>query len=348
MAPSRYTSFVTVLLSCFLLFLGGCFPFACQPTESRALFAADSLSRSFAETIPVDTLETLWESQGDIETKLVYPRTVRFGPDSTLFVSDVEAHQILEFRDDGTLHRVHSSISYDAPYIIGVQPDTILILNPTARRIDYTTPSGSNELFKIPEDYMGQQVLQYATASDSTIYYKAIAENQGGYIASHSLDGRVLQKTLLPDPYWRYAGMLRTWGDTLISMSAYKPMVDLVHTNGRLDSLVLYGFDSPMLSRSRAFTMGNIAQPPLLYSSAAPAGDLLFILNLRPGWLRVDVFGRNGTLTHRLVQTSPGFNKDFYPIDIDARMTPAGAYELAIAYLEPEPKVTLYNWHPGE
>ena len=346
MSPCHSKQSASVVLLGLLFMISGCLPFSCQPREPRALFPADSLSRQFAELSAVDTLATVWESRGGVETPLVYPRTVRFGAEGKIFVSDVETNAIFEFNPDGLVGQIYTSISYDSPYIIGVKQDTILVLNPTARRVDFTTVEGSNFHIKLPEDDAGLRGLQYATTSEENMYYKVIAEDFQGYIAKLSPDGEVIQRTLLPDPHWRYAGMIRMWGSSLISLSAYRPVVDILSPNGSLDSLALIGFDSPMLARSRAFALGQIRQPPLLYSSAAPSGDSLFVLNLRPGWLRVDVFNREGTLAKRLVQEEPDFNKNFYPIDIDVRTTSEGVIELAIAYLKPEPKLTLYTWTP--
>ena len=64
--------------------------------------------------------------------------------------------------------------------------------------------------------------------------------------------------------------------------------------------------------------------------------------------MRVDVFNRTGKITHRLVQDAPAFSQDFYPIDLDVRMDSSGTYELAIAFVEPEPRLALYRWNPTE
>ena len=344
MTPSRFRRLSSYLILGLLLTVSGCFPFSCQPRESRALFPSDSLSRQLAEAIAVDTLTTLWETRGNSDHPLSYPRTVRFGTRGTIYVSDAKTNKILEFLpEDGTLERVHTSISYDTPYIVGIRQDTILVLNPTARRIDFTVGDETALHTKLPED-PSTEGLRYATASDDHIYIKLLGENFDGYVAQLNHAGATVKKIPVSRPHWRYAGLMRMWGDSLISFSGFRPVIDIMDGGDALDSLALVGFDSPMLARSRAYALGYTRQPPLLYSSAAPLSDLIFVLNLRPGWLRIDVFDQEGNLVNRLVQEGPGFNKNFYPIDIDVRMNSEGIFELAVAYVEPEPKITLYSW----
>ena len=108
--------------------------------------------------------------------------------------------------------------------------------------------------------------------------------------------------------------------------------------------MALLGFDSPMLRRTFAFRQGDARQAPLLSSSAAPAGDRLFVLNMRPGWLRLDVYDRAGRLQHVLVEADPAYNKQFYAIDLAVRMLDGGGYQIAIAVVEPVPEIRLYRW----
>lgn len=291
---------------------------------------------------------TMWETRGSSDDPLLYPRTVRFGNQGSIYASDARTNKILEFAsENGALEQVLTSISYDTPYIIGIRQDTILVFNPTARRIDFTVNEETALHTRLPDEQTIEGELQYATASENHIYFKLIGEQFDGYIAQLNHSGEVVQKTDLPQPHWRYAGMLRTWGDSLVSLSGFRPVLDIWVPQTRMDSVALKGFDSPMLARSRAFALGQIRQPPLLYSSAAAFDDRLFVLNLRPGWLRIDVFDTEGNLMNRLVQEGPGFNKNFYPIDIDARITEEGIFELVVAYVEPEPKISLYTWMPG-
>ncbi len=297
-----------------------------------------------AELTPIDTLSLVWETTGDSDKPLQYPRTVRFGQDSTIYVSDVQNNAIYEFYADGILNRVHESPLFSFPYLVGVQGDTLLVLNPDEQRIDFIRNEQSVFQISTPEDVPEAQRLQYAVIEGEKIYYKVIGEDFDGYIARLDMSGNVLQKTNLEGPLWRHAGMLRVWGDSLISLCAYRPVADVVRPGGTLDTLQLSGFDSPMLPRSRAFMLGEIDEPPLLSPSAAVAGDMLYALNVRPGWLRIDQFDRNGQLEKRLVQDTPAFSKAFYPIDLDVRVLADSTVEIAVLYIEPEPKVSLYRF----
>ena len=121
-----------------------------------------------------------------------------------------------------------------------------------------------------------------------------------------------------------------------------------------LDSLTLRGFDSPMLSRTRLFTLDELTQPPLLSSSAVAVGERLFVLNMRPGWLRVDVYDRSGELQYILTQPDPQFNTDYFPTDLAVRIAIKGdganasgsgtVYELAVSVYKPEPRIDRFLW----
>lgn len=345
MAPSPIRPSYSFLLLCLLFTISGCLPFSCQRSQPRALFPADSLSRQFAETTSIDTLRTVWETTGGSDIQFTYPRTVRFDSLGQIFVSDAQNNEVYKvLLEDGTIDRVYTSISYETPYLIGIRQDTLLIFNPNSRRIDYTVGNETQLYIQLPPDESSLDRLQYVVASEDHIYYKVLDKDFEGYIAQVSNAGQILNKTIVPNPYWRYAGGLHVWNDELVSLSAYRPFVDFIGESNTLDSLALFGFDSPMLARSRAFVFGDVRQPPLLYSSAAPLNELLFVLNLRPGWLRIDVFDSEGRLKHRLVQQEPGFNKEFYPVDIDVRYSAEGVVDLIIAYIKPEPKISLYSW----
>ena len=347
MAPSPVRPFSSFLVVCLLFTISGCLPFSCQRNEPRALFPADSLSRQYAESTSIDTLITVWETEGGSDIELVYPRTVRFDSLGNIFASDAQNNEIYKFlREDGVIDHVYTSISYETPYLVGIREDTILVFNPSLRRIDYTVGDETQLYVQLPSDESGPDRLQYVIATEDDIYYKVIEKDFPGYIAKVDRKGNIESKTEIPTPYWRFAGALRMWNNELLSLSAYRPFIDFIDESNALDSLALFGFDSPMLARSRAFVLGNTRQPPLLYSSAATLNDYLFVLNLRPGWLRIDVFDTEGTLKHRLVQQEPGFNKEFYPIDIDARISEEGGIELIVAYIKPEPKLSLYSWMP--
>ena len=345
----QFRRFSHISLPLFLLLLtaiSGCFPTACQRRESRALFPADSLSRQIAEQTAIDTLAVLWETTGSFDHPFEYPRTVRYDTTGILYVSDAQANKIFEYEPAGVLHRIHSSPIYTIPYLAGIRGDTLLVFNPETRRIDFTIDGRSVSHTSLPDPLPDSQGLQYASSDGSSLHYKLLGEDFAGYIKFLDDKGTEQKRIPLPGPHWRHAGQLRMWGDSLLSLSAFRPVVDIVTPAGELDSLALVGFDSPMLSRSRSFILGDVHEPPLLSPSAAATGDMLFAINLRPGWLRIDAFDRSGRLQRRLVQRDPDFSKAFYPIDLDVRKTEDGEYELAVVFVEPEPKMVVYRWVP--
>jgi hypothetical protein len=99
-----------------------------------------------------------------------------------------------------------------------------------------------------------------------------------------------------------------------------------------------------MLARRHAFLKGDTHESPLLSPAAAPAGDWLFVLNLRPGWLRIDVYDRAGRLQHILTQADPGYDKQFYPIDLAVQQDTPGVFDIAVALVNPVQELRRYRW----
>ena len=344
--PSRLPTFSPSLAAALLLVLAGCLPSSCRRTETRALFPSDSLSREIASRTSVDTLRLMWDVQGTETAPLAYPRTVLFGEEGTVYVGDAERNSLFVFGADGRFQEEIAPKGLDVPYLAGHQGDTVVVFNAGTGRFDFV--AGGNVVRGVNlEAAPPEQALQYGAYWQGELYYKAVGEDVEGYVARLGADGEVAEQRKLPGPYWRHAGFLRSWGDSLLSLSGYRPVIDVVTEKGgslRLDTLGLTGFDSPMLSRSRLFTLGEVYDAPLLTASAAAAGDLLFALNMRPGWLRVDVYDRRGRLQHVLVQENPRVDKNFFPTDLAARRTSEGTYEIAVVVPEPVPRVALFRW----
>lgn len=332
----------------FLFVLSGCLPHSCDRTETRALMPADSLSRQMASRVEVDTLNQIWMSDA---SELAYPRTIRFTGADQIYVSDVESHRLFAFGTDGAMMETVDGDDLHFPYLIGVRGDTALVFNPARHRIDFVAGGAVVRSIDTPsgEALPRRQPLQYAAAADSALFVKIVGEEFDSYIARLGPEGQIQERFELQGPFWRFAGQLRPWGDSLVSLSGYRPVVDVLPAEAQqIDTLRLHGFDSPMLSRSRLFLAGEVDEAPLLSASAAAAGDLLFVLNMRPGWLRIDAFDRQGRLQHRLVQPNPRarMNTDYYPVDLDVRRVQGGAYEFAVAVAKPEPRIELYRWRP--
>ncbi|MEM1125805.1 MAG: hypothetical protein AAGI71_04070 [Bacteroidota bacterium] len=329
-----------------LLILSGCLPYGCNRQDSRELFPADSLSRAVAEQVPVDTLTVRWSSTGPEETPLAFPRTVQFGPGEALHVADPELSAILVFEPDGRVRTVLAEGAFEVPFLAGQRGDTLVVFDPVARSLGLLAEGTVVRRIPTPDDVPEQGPLQYAAAGPGGYYVKTLGEDVDGSIARLEPGGAVATRTPLPGPHWRHAGLLRTYGDSLISLSGFRPVIDVLTPEGQLDTLSLVGFDSPMLARSRLFMLGEKHQAPLLTESAALAGDQLFVLNMRPGWVQIDVFGLDGRLRHRLTQPNPQARRNFYPRDLAARLRPDGSYDLAVIFSDPDPSVTLYRWRP--
>ena len=336
---------IAALLALFVL--AGCLPSSCSRDVSRELLPQDSLSRRMAQDVPIDTLQHVWTTREQEAPALSYPRTVRFGPDNRLFVSDAEHNAVFVFSRQGAVVDTLRSPSFSHPYLAGFQGDTLVVFSPDAHRFDFIS-DGTVVRSMTPSvaDTLRKNTLQYALAGEAGIYYKAVSEDYGGFISRLTSDGSLQGRRALPGPYWHYAGQLREWDGRILSLSGFRPMLHVIegpppHT---LDSLRLLGFDSPMMHRTRAYIQGEIRKAPLLSAAADPAGALLFALNMRPGWLRVDAFGRDGRLRHRMVEATPGFRKDFYPIDVAARRIGPGRYEIAVVAVEPRAMLSLYRW----
>lgn len=330
-----------------LLFLGltGCLPSSCHRQDSRALFASDSLSRQVAASVPVDTLILRWESNGSEEHPLEFPRTVLLGSGSAshVYVSDVERSSVFVFDSAGSLIR-EVRAGFDLPYLAGLRGDTLLVFNPTMRRIDFISGTERVDSLHVQVEVKPDALL-YAGADASDVYFKAASRSAGVYVARLDEGGYVAEKRELPGPDWRHAGFLRIWGDTLLSLSGYRPLVDILprDLSAPADTMALVGFDSPMLARSRSFARGEAKDPPLLTSSAAPAGEYLFVLNMRMGWLQIDVFDRSGRLRSRLSEADSTYHQQYFPQDLAVRQHDHDRFDIVVVFNRPLPRVALYR-----
>jgi len=333
-----------------LLLLTGCLPYSCRPTATEALFPSDSLSRRIAQGVPADTLQRRWTVTGSRTHSLSYPRTVRFTPDGGLAVSDVERNSLFEIGSDGTIEEEIRSDSFAVPYLAGVRCDTLVVFNAGTDRFDFVVEKRRLAGRAVAVERPGPETLVYALATDRSLYLKVTGEEVRPQILRFSAAGRAVARASLPEPYWRRAGGLRAWTDRLVSVSGFRPVVHTLprpfRDGARPDSLSLVGFDSPMLERSYAYARGDVSKPPLMAASAAAVGDRLFVLNLRPGWVQIDAYDRDGGLQRRLIERHDVANRDFYPLDLDARRA-ADGYDFAVTIRSPDPQLRLFHWSAG-
>lgn len=331
--------------------LTGCLPYSCQRQSSDALYPSDSLSRRVAQDTPADTLSRLWSSTGTESHPLEHPRTVRFVEGGRLAVSDVERNSLFRFAADGELTREVDGEGFSTPYLIGTRKNTLVIFNAGTNRIDRVVDGSRDAGRSVSFERPAPKTLVYMLATDTTTYAKVLGQQTDSFIARLNEEGRSVAQVPLEGPHWRYAGFLRAWGDTLVSLSGFRPAVELLpvdfRTGATPDSLALVGFDSPMLERRYTFGQGDATEAPLLTPSAVPVGDRLFVLNLRPGWVQIDVYDRSGRLQQRLIERHEEGNPNFYPLDIDARRSEEG-YVFAVTIRSPEPRLNVYRWRTSQ
>lgn len=330
-----------------LVGLSGCLPSACNRTESRALLPADSLSRGIASELPIDTLIAAGSFAGEM---LAYPRTLGYAPDGRLWVADSELEVLLREAPaaDSFSFDVAAELPGAVPWLAGFHGDTVAVFSPAGHEMLLIAADGTVvDSVRLGGDRPAGGAFTWAAADSAGFYVKVLADEFDGYVARLDRSGTVVGSHPLPGPPWLHAGMLRPWGARVASLRGYLPAID-VWSGARVDSLSLIGFDSPMLSRTRSFLLNDVHQPPLLTASAAPMGERLFVLNMRPGWLRVDVFDASGRLRHILTQPDPEFRQEYFPTDIAVKRLTGGGYELSVSLVQPEARIDRYRWNPGQ
>lgn len=334
----------------FCLVLSGCLPNSCRREEDRSLFAADSASIALAETIAVDTLQIVWQS-GDF----AFPRTLGWGPDGALWVVDAERAQAMAFDSSGTITRL-TETDLEAPYIAGFRDDSLVLFQPSPALFAVYGPGGAAprrlDVPNLPDD---RAMLRYGSVWGDGFVFKGLSETTPPFLLTTDARGGSSQRYALPGPFWRYAGLMKpTANGDLLSLAGFRPVVDrlartsLVDTTATPDTLRFDGFSAPIpiMARARRFVQGEDEEPPLLTASADQAGDLLFVLNMRPGWLRIDAYDASGRLRHVFNESNPQAGKNFYPRDIAVRQRDGG-YDIAVAFTDPEPRVAVYRWTPA-
>ena len=346
MPPSFVRLFLP--LAAVTLFLGGCLPSGCSSGSFDALAPSDSLSRARAAEVPADSLRRVRTVAASESHPMGYPRSVHYQPSGALIVADAERNSLHYLTPEGTYNREVTSSAFDVPYLAGTTGDTLWVFNAGSDAIvgvvdGQVLPDAGFSIQRADE-----ASLVYAAAHPESLYLKVLGEDIGATLHQYDWSGTVQTTRPLDQPYWRYAGFLRVQDDSLWSLSGFRPVVDRfpLDLEGRADTLALRGFDSPMLERSYAFLQGDTHEPPLLIPSATFADGRLFVLNVRSGWVQVDVFGRDGVLQHRLIEADPQPNTDFFPHDLSVHAHSTG-YDIALAVSSPEPAVVTYRWTPG-
>ena len=302
---------------------------------------ADSVSQAIAADISPDTLAPP-TVLGEIH--LEYPRTVLFGNNERIYVSDTKNGHIHVFAPRGKLESSFTLPGIKFPYLAGWRADSLIVFAPEGRRFHLVVDTLS--VMSVTAAKTPENSLHYALASGSRFYLKAVTRDTTHFLWTFDRAGAPIHESVLHGSSWEHAGFLRQFNGKVVSLSGFYPWAlnwseDL--SDGP-DTLRWRGFDSPMLRRTYAFDQGQGRGPPLITSSAAFAGEFWFVLNQRAGWLRVDIYDTSGMLQHILVEASPEYLKEFYPIDLAAHLNLDGTYQLAIALVAPKPSVRVYKW----
>jgi hypothetical protein len=320
-------SFLSLLA---LLAQPACLP-SSQRANTRAVTPADSLSMRIAAAAPVDTLRLVWTAEAPAASPFELPTSLAWlldsaasAPGGRLVVADTRRGSLHVLTADGGYVEEWRPEGLQYPYLAGLRGDTAVVLARGARRLDFLVEGRVARRLDLPADYAA------VLATGAALWAKRAAEGDT-YLARLDERGREAARYRLPGPHWRHTGFLRPWGDDLLSLSGYRPVVDVLPAGApegaALDSLALHGFDSPQLVRSYQFLIGEVDEPPLLTSSAAAVGDRLYVLNLRVDQVRVDVYGRapDGLRLQRvLVYPDAALVAGAFPADLAVREGPGG------------------------
>ena len=310
-----------LLASALLLILA---QIACLPSSQRQitheLTPGDSLSREIAAAAPIDSLQMVSVIYGTEESPMELPTSLEWLPDSLggkLFVVDTRRASLHVIGRDGVYEEEWQPDGLEYPYAAGVRGDTLVLLNRGQNRLDFVREAEIVRSSPLPEEE-----ISAALVTDSEIFVKR-SDEKAIRLLRVSESGALVASYNLPGPYWRHIGFLRAWGDSLLSLSGYRPVVDVLAMDApdgaAADSMALAGFDSPQLVRSNQYMLGEVDKPPLLVSSAAPFGDNLFVLNLRADHIRIDVYDREGRIERVLVYTDVEALPNAFPVDIAIR-----------------------------
>ncbi len=356
------------LAAALALVLAGCLP-TCRREEDKRLTPADSAGRLASLAVVPDTLIPLWTRDARTMPGLEYPRTVRFMPASgalggSVVVADPATGDLWTIGAGGSPARRHV-LGLSGPYLAGFRGDSVVVYEVGVNRFSIVAADSAGALrvarrvpfTGLPSD---QTLVRYGAAWMDGFAVKYSSEESGAGLLVLDASGRVRHRERLAGPHWRFAGPLRTSGDTLVSVCGFRPVIDRftasVDSSGaasgaasrlviRRDSVALVGFDSPMLARSRRFLTGDVSSPPLLLPSAAVlgAGEIV-ALNLRLGWIEADRYGPDGLLRGRIVERLVFLNPDVLPDDLDARRLADGSLEIAVAVPRPRGRIVAFRW----
>jgi hypothetical protein len=295
-----------------LWLLSGCSPFG-SSSEPKDLFPADSVSRQIAEAIAPETLELLIRIEPDTAT---FFGSMQIGPDSLIWIGDLSDRSIRRFTLGGEEMTAIRSPEIQYPYLAGRSGSTSFIFDVGTESLLRVESAHFVDRIALPARAGGLSLSRFVSVVGEHMYVKDTGSRDNATLAVSSLGGPPV-RVKLPGQPWRYHGVLKTWGQRMVGVSSFRPILYFFDSFARLDSMSLVGFDSPMLARSRAFALGEVSDPPLLISSFSAVANRLFVLNVRPGILRIDEYDETGRLMRAFQREAP-VPESYTPVDLIA------------------------------
>jgi hypothetical protein len=308
-----------------VVFLAGFLPFS-NKKEPTELFPVDSVSRSLALSTRKDVPDLDWSLDGGA-LQDHYLATIQFGNGDTLWAADLASHDLMLFTANGILtKRLPSDVEY--PYLSGSRGDSVAVFGAGSGRLCLAGPR--QRCMTVPS-VTGPEVLSsFIYVGEQWIVLKNLSETGTHELVRLTPHGEPVDRRTLRGPRWRFHGPLLGWEDAVASLSSYRPTVDIWYPSGSLDTLALSGFDSPMLARSRSFVRGDIDEPPTMIGSAEEFEGMIFLLNLRPGVLRIDLFDSTGRLVRILEREYPE-PTSFTPADLAVQRIDSSQIRIAVS-----------------
>ena len=310
-----------------LLFSGCLFSRQQEPTE---LFPADSLSRTVASALVVDSLVYLGKMDSTT-TAGRYINTLQSDSSGVLYATDLLSSEVLTLTEGGAVTATVKDTMLTYPYLVGMRDGAVAVFSAGTGVVRFIREGRVVDSQRLPEFTSVGALSAYAVVDETRSYFKHVNPPDSTYFLD--LENPNAERVKMAGPGWRHRGVMRFWNDRLLSFSAYRPVVEVLTTTGQPDTLALVGFDSPMLARSRAFVLGEEDDAPLLISSAKVVGDHLYVLNLRPGIIRVDVYDETGHIRHILEYAEQGL-LSYTPQDLAVWEVPDGPVHITVASVE--------------
>ncbi len=336
------------------LLLAGCVGFSRQ--EPRELFPADSLSRELAQATPRDPLQVLRHIDhiADGDSTWQYIASLRFREDGHLVATDVGRSRSYVIGPDGVhVHTMrHPGVQF--PYLLHAAHDTLVVHDAGAGLVAWFINGQFSRHINVPVSTSREALTVFAALTPSGLFAKKTTDPGPATLLHYdAVSGQLLSTVPLEGPTWNFRGPMMPWGDALLSVSAFRPHLHRISRDLEVDTLQLIGFDSPALNRTRLFLLGKRKDPPLLVPAIAGAGDHLFVLNVRPDQVRIDVYDPAGRLT-RILEDDTADESGVNTVGLAAFAGPDGSVTLAVARVAAEynllslryrPRISLYRWN---